>query len=225
MIIVVAGQKGGVGKTTLAVNLAVMRVMAGKNAYLLDIDEQLTSTIWASVRDEYGITPRIESTQKVLNENVLSKGIAIRNELKALSKTKDDIIVDAGGANNEVLRGALTIADIILFPLQPADFDMWTVRTINRLTAEAQSGDDIKKAHVVYTLVPTNPAEAKNDIAKCDELLKDFEYLKRLDSFFYRRKPISKANGQGMAIIEYKPTDEKAIEEIKTIYKEIFNEK
>ena len=52
MIVLVGGEKGGVGKTTLAVNLAAMRARAGHDVLLVDADKQASANLWASIRDQ-----------------------------------------------------------------------------------------------------------------------------------------------------------------------------
>lgn len=224
MLILIGGEKGGTGKTTTSVNLVTMRAINGADVFLYDIDPQLTSTLWASARDQNGLSPRIPSSQKVLGKEILNPGLVIRNELKALLPKYQDIIVDAGGADNEVLRAAMTLADIIIFPLKSSDFDMWTFEKINSLVANAQNHEKEKVGYILLNEVSTNPGEAKQDILDFDDLLTDFEHLHRLKSIIYKRKPIRKATGKGMAVIEYKPVDEKAVSEYQALYQEVFNE-
>ena len=52
MIVLVGGEKGGVGKTTLAVNLAAMRARAGHDVLLVDADKQASANLWANIRDQ-----------------------------------------------------------------------------------------------------------------------------------------------------------------------------
>jgi len=52
MIVLVGGEKGGVGKTTLAVNLAAMRARTGHDVLLVDADKQASANLWASIRNQ-----------------------------------------------------------------------------------------------------------------------------------------------------------------------------
>jgi chromosome partitioning protein len=223
MLILGGGEKGGTGKTTLMVNLATMRALKGRDVLLYDMDPQRTATLWASRRDENGIQPRVASSQKILDPRVLSPGAVIRNELKALMPKYEDILVDAGGANNEVLRAAMSLADVVIFPITPSDFDMWTFGNLSNLIASAQGKDSDLKGYIFLNRVSTNPGAARQEIIDCDDFLEDFDNLTRLKSVLYQRKPIRKNSGNGLAIIEAKPMDEKASEEIKAIYEEVFN--
>ena len=84
MIVLIGGEKGGTGKSTISTNLSVMRVLEKRDVLLYDLDPQRTSTFWASRRDENSVEPRIASSQKILDDRVLNPGIVIRNELKEL---------------------------------------------------------------------------------------------------------------------------------------------
>ena len=225
MLVLVGGQKGGTGKSTVATNLVVMRTLQGRDAFLFDIDEQRTSTLWASRRDENEVTPRIPSSQKILDNRVLNAGIVIRNELKALMQKYEDIVVDAGGANNEVLRAAMTLADIAIFPLMPSAFDNWTLATLNDLVAEARQTNSKLIAKVHYNKVAQQPQAAKSEIDESDEVLGDFQFLSKIRVPMIFRASIRRAQNQGLSIVEYKPADEKASFEITALCKEVFNER
>ena len=64
MIVLIGGEKGGTGKTTIATNLAAMRALAGRDVLLIDTDPQGSANYWAQSRDEEGITPRVACIQK-----------------------------------------------------------------------------------------------------------------------------------------------------------------
>lgn len=218
MLIVIGGQKGGSGKTTIATNIATMRVMENRDILLYDVDPQRTATLWASRRDEDQNLLRVSSSQKVLDKRTINVGTVIRNELRALQSKYQDIVVDAGGADNDALRAALSLADLAIFPIIPSEFDMWTFETLSNLVASAQR---TLNAKVLLNRVSTNPATAKKEIEDCDDFLSDFDNLTRLDNFLSERVAVRRASGKGMAIVEYKPADLKATEEIESVYKEV----
>lgn len=227
MLIVIGGQKGGGGKTTTATNIATMRVREGRDTHLYDIDPQRTATLWASRRDENpgNNLPRVSSSQKVLDKRTINVGAVIRNELLAMMPKYEDIIIDAGGADNEALRAALSLADVAIFPIIPSEFDMWTFEALSNLVASAQGKDGKLRSRVLLNKVNTNPATAKSEIADCDDFLSDFDNLTRFDGCISERVAVRRASGKGMATIEYKPADPKAIEEFTNVYKEIVDVK
>ena len=200
-----------------------MLLKQNRDVHLYDIDKQRTATLWASRRDEAqdNELPRISSSQKILDKRVINVGAVIRNELIAMQPKYEDIIIDAGGADNEALRAALSLADVAIFPIIPSEFDMWTFETLSNLVANAQGKSSELKALVLLNKVNTNPATAKKEIYDCDDFLSDFDNLSRFNNFLSERISIRRASGKGMAIIEYKPTDAKANQEFQNIYDEI----
>ena len=224
MLLLVGGQKGGTGKSTVATNLVAMRSILGNDAFLYDIDPQRTSTLWASRRDENNVEPRIPSSQKILDRRVLNAGTVIRNELKALIPRYQDIIIDAGGADNEILRAAMTLADVLVLPLMTSAFDTWTLDTINNLVSEARQTNPKLIAKVLTNKVAQHPMTARSEIEESDDILSDFEQLQRLKTVMVYRVAIRRSQNGGLAVIEYKPSDEKAVEEINSLYEEVFNE-
>ena len=225
MLIVIGGQKGGGGKTTIATNLATMLVRDKRDVILYDIDPQRTATLWASRRDENQELTRVNSTQKVLDKRTINVGAVIRNELIAIQPKYQDIVIDAGGADNEALRASLSLADTAIFPIIPSEFDMWTFETLSNLVASAQGKASQLYARVLINKVNTNPATAKKEIEDCNDFLSDYDNFSRFDNFLSERITVWRASGKGMATVEYKPTDLKAIEEMKTIYGEVINGK
>lgn len=225
MLVLVGGQKGGTGKSSISTNLAAIRTLRGNEAFLYDIDPQKTSTLWASRRDEGNVHPRIPSSQKILDRRVISAGTVIRNELKALIPKYQDIIIDAGGADNEVLRAAMTLADVLVLPLMPSAFDTWTLDTADNLVGEARQTNPKLIAKVLYNKVATQPPTAKAEIEESDELLSDFAHLSRFSSILTFRVSVRRSQSKGLSVIEYKPLDEKAAEEMNLIYGEVFNDR
>lgn len=214
MIILVGGEKGGTGKTTIAVNLAAIRTRKVADVLLIDTDRQPTASYWCSVREDNDIKPRVASVQKFEK--------SVRTETLELKKKYSDIIIDAGGRDSPELRGALLVADKAIFPLRPSQFDLWTLGRINTLVEIASEINENLKALVVINQVNTNPAVKEAKEAK--ELIKEFSKLSLIDGFVCERISFRRSAIQGMSIFEYQPEDSKAIKEIKILYEEIFNE-
>lgn len=225
MLVLVGGQKGGGGKTTIATNLISERIKKNKDGFLYDMDEQRTATLWASRRDGSPELPRVNSSQKVLDRRIINVGNVIRNELLAIMKKYEDIIVDGGGIDNEALRAALSLADVAIFPVIPSEFDMWTFEHLSNLVACAQGRESKLMAKVLLNKVHTNPSTAKQQINECDDFLSDYNNLTRFNNHLSERITVRRASGKGMGITEYKPIDAKATNEINALYKEIFNDR
>src|SRR5262245_15969851 len=97
MIILIGGEKVGLGKTTIATNLAAMRTKKSEDLLLIDTDKQPTASYWCSLREDHQVQPRVASVQKFDK--------SVRTETLALKAKYGDIIIDAGGRDSPELRG------------------------------------------------------------------------------------------------------------------------
>ncbi|WP_010304106.1 AAA family ATPase [Candidatus Odyssella thessalonicensis] len=212
MIILIGGEKGGPGKTTIATNIAAIRTSIVGDVLLVDTDKQPTSSYWCSLREDKGIAPRVSSIQKYDK--------AVRTEIVELSKKYSDIIIDAGGRDSPELRGALLVCDKAIFPLRPSQFDLWTLGRLNTLVETAKEINEKLQAYVVINQSSPNPAVKEAEEMK--GFLTEFENIKALNSVICERIAFRRAALNGMAVTEYKPEDIKANEEIMGLYKEIY---
>lgn len=213
MIVLIGGEKGGPGKTTIATNIAAMRTKETGECLLIDTDKQPTASYWCSLREDKNVTPRVASIQKFDK--------SVRTETVALKEKYRDIIIDAGGRDSPELRGSLLVADKAIFPLRPSQFDLWTLGRMNTLVETAMEINDALSAFVVINQCSPNPAVKEFDEAR--ELISEFKSINLIDSIICERISFRRAAIQGMSVTEYKPEDQRAVEEISNIYKEIFN--
>lgn len=212
MIVLIGGEKGGPGKTTIATNIAAIRTNIIGDVLLVDTDKQPTSSYWCSLREDKGINPRVSSIQKYDK--------AVRTEIVELSKKFSDIIIDAGGRDSPELRGALLVCDKAIFPLRPSQFDLWTLGRLNTLVESAKEINEKLEAFVVINQSSPNPAVKEAEEMK--GFLTEFENIKGLNSVICERIAFRRAALHGMAVTEYKPEDLKANEEIMSLYREIY---
>lgn len=210
MIVAVLNTKGGVGKTTIALNLAVARALAGRDVWLVDGDRQATAMQAVAQRAEAGIIP-------ALSVSHYPDGPLLRSQLQQQGGKYDDVVIDAGGRDSGALRAALMLADVVVVPFQPRSFDVWGVGDLSGLVQEALSMRDNLKAWAVL-----NGADPRgNDNKEAAEAVADLPGITYLDAPVGRRKAIADAAGSGMSVLETR-NDKKGEDEIKRLVSLIF---
>jgi chromosome partitioning protein len=214
MIVLIGGEKGGTGKTTLATNLAAKRALAGRDVLLIDTDQQGSANYWAQSRDDAGTKPRVACVQKF--------GKGLQAEVQDLARRYQDIVIDAGGRDSVELRSGLVVADKAYIPIQPSQFDIWTLDRMDELVSSAQGFNPNLRAWVVISRVSTNPSVHESQDAQ--EILADFSHLDLSGVVVRDRIAYRKAARDGLCVDELKPKDPKASEEIEALYAEVFSE-
>ena len=213
MIVTVGNTKGGVGKTTLALNLAIVRARAGRDVWLIDGDRQGTAQIAVSIRAESGRQPSIACA-------TYPDGATLRAQVKQQVAKFDDIIIDAGGRDSAALRAALVLSDVLVVPFQPRSYDVWALNDIAGLVEEARSVRDGLRAVAVLNCADTGDASTDNaDAAAAVADVPQFEYL---NTPIRRRKAFANAAGQGLSVLESKPVDRKACDELNALINGLF---
>jgi len=129
-VVVIAQQKGGAGKTTLAIQLAIAWGQTGKQVAMLDIDPQGSLSAWRGLRD------RIVGEERGPKVEALS-GWRLGNQLSAAADGADLVIVDSPPHAETDAKTAIRIADLVVLPIQPTMLDLWaTEATLDLATAE-----------------------------------------------------------------------------------------
>lgn len=214
MIVVVGGEKGGTGKTTIAVNLATMRTKDKGDTILIDAEPtQQNASLWCLGREESGIQPRVTSMSKI--------GKTLRNDLLALANNFSTVIVDTGGQDSTELRASLLAADVVISPMRPSQFDIWTLDRMNKLAGDAQQVNDHLRVYILLNGAHTNPLV--DEVTETRKYFDDgnYENIKLLPFVLYDRRVYKKVAG-GYSVHDV-GTDGKAEGELSQLYKEIFN--
>jgi len=209
MILVCGGIKGGVGKTTLATNLAVLFSLQGDDVVLVDADDQGTSTDFTQLRHD---TRSVES--QVRYTGIKLHGTAVRSEGLQLAKKYDHMIIDVGGRDTAGQRAALSIADVYAIPFLPASFDVWSLDKVASLIEEARPFNENLKTVCFLNRADSTGSDNVDAIA----IAKEIPGLQYLDAPLGNRKAFRSAASQGLSVVELKNGDSKATREMRYLF-------
>ena len=209
MILTVGNTKGGVGKTTLAVQIALTWAIAGRDVLLVDADRQGSAGLVVAVRAEAGRTPGLTCV-------AFHDGAMLRAQVQRQAPKYDDVVIDAGGRDSGALRAALVLSDAVLVPFMPRALDVWALADIAALVGEARGVRDGLHALAVLNGADTG---ASSDNADAAAALADFPGLVLLNTPIRRRKAFGNAMALGLSVDELIPRDAKASNELSAMVK------
>ncbi|WP_375664693.1 ParA family partition ATPase [Bartonella sp. CL162QHHD] len=139
MIIGLLNQKGGVGKTTLSVNLAASFARTGARVLLIDVDPQGSALDWAAAREDAPLFSVIGLPRATVHKEIIQIGHGY-----------DHIIIDGPPRVTDLARSALMASDLVLIPVLPSPYDIWAADGIVKLIDEARVyKENLKSAFVI----------------------------------------------------------------------------
>ncbi|MER8372349.1 ParA family partition ATPase [Mesorhizobium sp. M1406] len=130
MIVALLNQKGGVGKTTLALHLAGEWARRGRRVTLVDADPQGSALDWSQQRNRDG-APRLFGVVGLARDT-------LHREAPELARDADHVVIDGPPRVAGLMRSALLAADLVLIPVQPSPFDGWASAEMLALLSEAR---------------------------------------------------------------------------------------
>lgn len=147
--ILFGGEKGGTGKTSLAVNIATYLAVEGDDVCLLDADPQRSAAEWADRRNErQPERARVHCVQRTGD---------VSATIRDLAGKYAHVIVDAGGRDSRELRSALLAVQALYSPIRASQFDLETLAKLADLIATTRLYNPALACHSVLSLAPTNP--------------------------------------------------------------------
>ena len=196
-VIAIIAQKGGTGKTTLALSMAVAAQRAGRTVAIIDLDPQASASNWGDRRKAN--QPAIVSAQPARLPQILEA---------AEESGADLIVIDTPPRAEHAAIAAARAAHLVLVPCRPSIFDLETFSTTLDLIAAVGS----KPLAAVLNAVPTRGQKRQ----QAEQALKELD-ISVCPEVFGARVAFDHANTVGLSAQEYEPAS-KAAEEIQNVY-------
>ena len=140
MILGVLNQKGGVGKTTLSVNIAASLARTGARVLLIDADPQGSALDWAAARDGEPLFSVVGFPRPTIHKEIAQLGLGY-----------DHVVIDGPPRVTDLARSAIMASDVVLVPVQPSPYDIWATADLVELVKQRIEVTDgkLKAAFVV----------------------------------------------------------------------------
>jgi chromosome partitioning protein len=204
MIISLLNQKGGVGKTTLAVHLAVAFSLKKQRVLLVDADPQGSALDWSACRETGISLPVIGLPKPILHK-----------ELPKLQADYDCIVIDGAPRVYDVARSALMASDLVLIPVQPSPYDVWAAKEIVDLLNDISPFKENLKTGFVINRKIVNTAIGRD----VNDALAEYD-VPVFKSQLCQRVSFAECAATGQTVLETEPGS-LASKEINTLVKEI----
>lgn len=198
----ILSQKGGAGKTTLAVNLAVTAEKAKKSSVIIDLDPQASACTWGDNRD--ADTPTVDSIQPAR----LGKAVEALDGAGA-----DLVIIDTPPQTEQAAMHACEVADLVLVPCRPGFLDLVAInQTLRHVEHHG------KRAVIVFNAVPPSASIAEEASQAAEQYATTIAPVR-----INQRVAFMHAMRDGLGVVEYEPRG-KAADEITKLMKFIWRE-
>ena len=208
MIISFLNQKGGVGKTTLSINVAMELALKKLKILLIDADPQNSSLDWASIRKKDGLFTVVSITKPIIHK-----------EVKKLVRDYDHIIIDGPPRIYDVAKSAIVSSDLVIMPVQPSPYDVWAasevVNLIKEVSEPLEGIKDIKCSFLINRKI-VNTAVGR-DVTQALEHYK----MDVFDSHICQRVAYVETAAEGSTVVENVDKDTLASREIRNLTAEI----
>jgi len=206
MILLIGGQKGGTGKTSISTGIAAALSQAGRSVIIIDTDEQKSALKWVTCREKL--------------DAPLVLGVGRSGDIAELAMQFadkfDEVIIDVAGVDSTSLRSGLVVADWLYTPVAPSLLDTDTLYTVDSLVGQASMLNKRLKGRIVFNRTDARP----KDVEETKEDLADLQHLTFSDAILRQRKIWMRAYKAGKGVLEC--SDAKAKLELGTLVSEIY---
>ena len=208
MIISFLNQKGGVGKTTLSINVATCLSLKKFKVLLIDADPQGSSLDWAAIRKKESLFTVVSITKPIIHK-----------EITKLSKNYDHIVIDGPPRIYDVAKSAIVTSDLVVMPVQPSPYDIWAASEVVNLIKEVSEPlQDIKNIKCAFLI---NRKIVNTAIGRDLESALTHYEMDVLQNHVCQRIAYAESAAIGSTVIEEPMKDPLAAQEISSLTEEI----
>ena len=203
MIISFVNQKGGVGKTTTAINIAASLNRKNYKVGFIDADPQGSATRWHAVEDN-------KAFEIMHHPEPLA-----REEVQELSQRFDYLVIDAPPAIGSITKSILAVTDLSIIPLSPSSLDFWSCKgTLNMVDEAREENPGLDVKILINRRIPGTRIgrQVRDSLAEFN--------LDILDSELCQRVAFIDAMTSGVSVMQYAPGS-KAANEVENLCDEI----
>jgi chromosome partitioning protein len=204
MIIAVLNQKGGVGKTTIALHIAAGMALQGARVLVVDADPQGSARDWAAARQTEPLFPVVALDRPTLHR-----------DLPTLAADYDHVVIDGPPRVTDLTRSAILAADLVIIPVQPSPYDVWACSDMVTLLKESSVYKDTLQSVFLVNRKIVGTAIGRD----VEGALAAYE-LPVLGSHVAQRVAFAEAAASGQTVLETAPTSP-AADEITALVREL----
>jgi len=199
-------EKGGAGKSTGATNLASYLAKQGKRVLIVDHDPQASASKWSSFTHENGGPGEIAVI--VMKQ--------LQRDLRSISHGFDYVIIDGEPTTDKVTVDAIKVSELVIIPVRPSGFDVWSgINTAGLIRERQELTDGSPKARVLVSQAIVNTVIAR-DIANA---LESYQ-LPLMENRTHIRVAYTEVSSLGKSAFDLSPSDVTRIE-MEKVCKEI----
>lgn len=219
MVITICNEKGGSGKSTIAVNLA-FRFAKENNLLLIDTDSQRSIEAFTTIRSDNDLESIFTTATKL--------GSSLLQEIKLLQNQYEIIMIDTGGRDSKETRQALILSDIVIVPCIASQFDIAVLEKMINILLEVKSTINPNlKVFFVLSRATTNLFLSQKNTNLKDYLIANLKENEAgsefilLNSIIHEREAYKNSIIEGLSIFELCKENDKAYIEFEGFYQEL----